>query len=185
MDTNVIHLWKTHCPKSLFVHIFPAIPIWKSYVDYVISNYKADTGIAADEEGDGDKEKGSGLSKEDIEILAVDTRTALLIAVDATRYHIVQSHEVWNAYMAFELKLLDLDPSKENIERVRSLYLDRLQTIHMAWDQTFEGFSTFISAHDNANYEEIMVTVNKKCARTKEAIGDREVMESELVRIFQ
>jgi squamous cell carcinoma antigen recognized by T-cells 3 len=114
----------------------------------------------------------------------LDTRKDLLIAVDATRYHIVHSHEIWNAYMAFELGLLDLDPSKDNIEHVRSLYLDRLQTIHMAWDQTFEGFSTFISAHDNANYEETMVTVNQKCARTKEAIGERELMESELVGIF-
>ncbi|KAI9288803.1 hypothetical protein BC943DRAFT_121972 [Umbelopsis sp. AD052] len=167
--------------KTLYLEAaedYLSIPIWKSYVDYVISNYKADTGIAADEEGQ--EEKSSGLSKEDLETLTLDTRTDLLTAVNATRYHIVKSHEVWNAYMAFELELLDLDPSKDNIERVRSLYLDRLQTIHMAWDQTFEGFSTFISAHDNANYEETMVTITKKCARTKEAIGEREIMESEL-----
>ncbi|KAH8554229.1 hypothetical protein BGW37DRAFT_246875 [Umbelopsis sp. PMI_123] len=168
--------------KTLYLEAaedYLSIPIWKSYVDYVIDNYKADTGLAVDE-GNTEKEKTNDLSKEDRELLTMDTRNDLLMAIDSTRYHIAQSHEIWNGYIAFELELLNLDPSKDNVERVRSLYLERLKTIHMAWDQTFEGFSIFISTHDNANYENIMVTVNKECAPTKEAIGEREIMESEL-----
>jgi hypothetical protein len=104
-----------------------------------------------------------------------------LTAVEATRYHIADSHRIWNEYIAFELLLLEQASTSENVPNVLSIYVERLTTIHMAWDQTFEDFSTFVSGHDNAHYEETMVAVNQQCASVKEAIGEREILESGLV----
>jgi hypothetical protein len=83
--------------------------------------------------------------------------------------------------MAFELIVFGQSPSEENVQRVRALYSGRLKTLHMAWEETFVGFSTFISQHDNANYEETMVTVTEQCASNKDAIEKRVMSESGLV----
>lgn len=86
--------------------------------------------------------------------------------------------------MDFELLLMKQSSTPESVQKIRALYLERLMSIHMAWDRTFESFSTFVSSHDNAQYEETMVAVNQQCASIKQAIGEREIIESELVSIL-
>ncbi|CAM0141787.1 Squamous cell carcinoma antigen recognized by T-cells 3 [Umbelopsis sp. WA50703] len=156
-----------------------SIPIWKSYVDFVITNYKSQAGISDDDVDDVQIKK---LTDDELQELTEETRKELLAACHATNYHIAESHRIWNEYMDFELLLMKGASKPETIQNIRALYLERLMCIHMAWDQTFERFSTFVSAHDNAQYEETMVAVNQQCAAIKEAVGDREIIESELVQ---
>jgi hypothetical protein len=163
------------CPLML------AIPIWKSYVDFVITNYKSQAGISDDDVDDVQIKK---LTDDELQELTEETRKELLAACHATNYHIAESHRIWNEYMDFELLLMKGASKPETIQNIRALYLERLMCIHMAWDQTFERFSTFVSAHDNAQYEETMVAVNQQCAAIKEAVGDREIIESELVSLL-
>jgi hypothetical protein len=65
--------------------------IWKSYVDYVIEEYED--------------------SQEDPEVDAVITdnevRSVCSRAIKFTEFHIPESHKIWNAWMEFELRLLD------------------------------------------------------------------------------
>ncbi|KAG2171308.1 hypothetical protein INT43_002930, partial [Umbelopsis isabellina] len=161
------------------VILIVAIPIWKSYVDFVITNYKSQAGISDEEDEDVQVKK---LTDDELQELTEETRKELLAACSATNYHIAESHRIWNEYMDFEQLLMKQSSTPESVQKIRALYLDRLMSIHMAWDQTFENFSTFVSSHDNAQYEETMVAVNQQCSSIKQAIGEREIIESELVQ---
>jgi hypothetical protein len=66
----------------------------------------------------------------------------------ATKYRLNDSHELWNRWVSIEEEQLALNPSPERIERVRNLYLDRLQIPHAAWDETSSKFSQFITKYD-------------------------------------
>lgn len=98
------------------------------------------------------------------------------------KYNINDSHLVWNKYT--ELLQLELGSrhSREKINALRKHFLDRLQTPHSNWDETFQKFSTFTSRYDNKAYEETMVQTSRKAEPSKVMFAAREVFEIELAR---
>lgn len=98
----------------------------------------------------------------------------------ATRYRLNDSHLLWNRLISIELEELAKNPGQPAIERIRALFVDRLQTPHAAWDETSQTFSTFITKYDEAAWEDTMVTITQLAKAAKELYSQREVHELKL-----
>jgi squamous cell carcinoma antigen recognized by T-cells 3 len=99
---------------------------------------------------------------------------------EATRYRLDDSHLLWNRWMSIELEELAKDPEPPAIERIKALFMDRLQTPHAAWDETSQAFSTFITKYDEDAWEKTMVTVTQLAKSAKELYSQRELHELKL-----
>jgi RNA recognition motif-containing protein len=100
----------------------------------------------------------------------------------ATQYRLNDSNELWNRWMSIELELLSKSPTRENIERIRNLFLDRLQVPQAAWDETSQMFSTFITKYDEPSWESTMVQASKLAEQAKALYAKREKHEMDLER---
>ena len=102
-----------------------------------------------------------------------------------TTVRLNDSHFIWDIYT--ELLLLELasSPSHGEVARVQYHFINRLQTPHAMWDQTFQAYSSFISKYDNASYEKSMVTANRLGAEARDRYGRREHMELRLSRAIE
>jgi len=99
---------------------------------------------------------------------------------EKTKYRLNDSHELWNRWISIEEEQLALSPSPERIERVRSLFLDRLQIPHATWEETSSKFSQFITKYDEPAWESTMVQVTKLAQTAKDLYSKREDHESTL-----
>lgn len=99
-----------------------------------------------------------------------------------TKWRINDSHLLWDPYTEFLLEDCAKKTTEEGIRSLKAHFLDRLQTPHATWDQTFQSFSNFVSRFLNASYEDTMVTANKKCSAAKKQYTMRENFESILQR---
>ncbi|KAI1934741.1 Splicing factor [Ophidiomyces ophidiicola] len=106
-------------------------------------------------------------------------------AADATKWRLNDSHAVWNRYAELALRELARAPAPDKAAHLRALFEARLQLPHMAWDQTFQLFSTFVSSYYNASYEDIMVAANAKAADLKALCDAREPHEHALQRAYE
>lgn len=98
----------------------------------------------------------------------------------ATQFRINDSHELWNRWISIELDQLSKDTTRENIQRIRHIFFDRLQTPHSGWDDTAQMFSTFLTKYDEASYESTMVETTKLAERAKNLYSQREMRELKL-----
>ena len=101
-------------------------------------------------------------------------------AEQETRWRINDSHLIWDVWT--ELLMLELasSPLQEAINDTQYHFINRLQTPHATWDQTFQAYSNFVSRYDNAQYEVTMVTANRLGLDAKQTFGLREFRESEI-----
>ena len=103
-------------------------------------------------------------------------------AEQETRWRINDSHLIWDIWT--ELLMLELasSPSQEAINDTQYHFINRLQTPHATWDQTFQAYSNFVSRYDNAQYEVTMVTANRLGLDAKQTFGLRESRELDIMR---
>lgn len=142
-----------------------AIDIWKSYTEFIMEKFY---------------KSFEAMDEEDEELIEA-TREDLLKAVSATAFHVKRSQEIWRLYAQFETDVMNKFKKPEQIARVKKIYLDRLDVLHIDCEETFNAYSTYITAWDNANYESNMVEANKIYAATKVAADERDVFEQKLV----
>lgn len=109
------------------------------------------------------------------------TRQDLLKAVSKTMYHIKDSQQIWKPYSEFELEVLNKFKTPYQLERVKNMFMERLQVLHIDCEDTFSAYSSFVTTWDNANYEKILSETNKLYAKTKRAAEERDVFEMKLV----
>ncbi|CAO3599482.1 unnamed protein product [Absidia cylindrospora] len=145
-----------------------SIPIWQSYVEYIREKFDEEWALFDDKNDPA------------VQSLVETAREDLLKAVRATTYHIEKSHIIWNAYADFEVKLMEADKSAEQWDKLKHIYLNRLQVLHIACDETFSDYSQLNSAYDNNNYEANLVEANKIYATMKAAAEDRDYYEQYL-----
>lgn len=145
------------------------INVWKSYVEFILEQFHAqfDESITTE--------------SEEITDLIAQTRNDLLTAVAATKFDVKNSQSIWKPYSEFELEVLNKFNNPEQLKRVKSMYLDRLAVLHIDCEDTFNSYSSFVTAHDNTNYESNMLESNKIYAKTKRAAEDRDIFEMKLV----
>ncbi|CAF9932332.1 MAG: Splicing factor [Alectoria fallacina] len=104
-------------------------------------------------------------------------------AEQETRWRINDSHLIWNIWT--ELLMLELassPPLQEAIDDTQYHFVNRLQTPHATWDQTFQAYSNFVSRYDDAQYEVTMVTANRLGLDAKQTFSLREIREFEIMR---
>jgi RNA recognition motif-containing protein len=117
------------------------------------------------------------------EIFSIDTALdAWQEGYQAIKYRLDDSHELWNRWMSIELEHL-ANSSHRNIDRVRILFLDRLQIPHANWEATFQMFSTFVTKYDQPTaYEDTMVSARALGKTARELYDAREKHEMDLQR---
>ncbi|TVY46832.1 putative RNA-binding protein [Lachnellula occidentalis] len=117
---------------------------------------------------------------------AFSLETALNIwqqGAQATQYRLNDSHELWNRWISIEQEQLALSKTPERIERIRTLFLDRLQIPHTTWEETSSAFSMFITKYDEPAWESTMVQVVKLAQEAKDLYSKREDHESKLRQV--
>ncbi|TAQ89377.1 hypothetical protein B7494_g2274 [Chlorociboria aeruginascens] len=100
----------------------------------------------------------------------------------ATQYRLNDSHELWNRWISIELEHLSKYPGQAGIQRVRTLFLDRLQIPHATWDETSQILSTFITKYDEAAWESTMVQTTQLGKNAKDLYSRREEHETQLLQ---
>ena len=103
-------------------------------------------------------------------------------AAEDTKFQINDSHLIWDRYMDLLLQDLSQSQLREAVVSIKQQFIVRLQIPHATWEQTFQTFSTFISAYDNALYESTMVAVNRQSGSAKQKYEAREIFEIKLRR---
>lgn len=165
-----------------------SVRLWLLYADWMLSMYKLansqDERVLAIGNPIGE---GAGLSSHDIALAESVCSWQQMLEVwrqgtQDTKWRINDSHLLWDRYTELLMEDLGTSPSRETITTVKSHFLDRLQTPHATWDQTFQSFSGFISKYDNINYEETMVAANRQGSEAKQTYAFREVFEMNLER---
>ncbi|KAJ3057547.1 Splicing factor [Rhizophlyctis rosea] len=141
-----------------------SIRIWDAYLKYASEEYL------------------SGLDDEEHErwITLVRVREIAAQAIHATSWHFAESHVVWNTYKDLELKTVKLQQTTESVEKVRSMFLDRLRIPHSALEDTFQAYSQFESTFDASNYDQRLPAVNSVVAKTRQGVAAREQHEQQL-----
>lgn len=108
------------------------------------------------------------------------TRDALRELYGRCAWH-PESSRVWDIYMRFERGLLDEDRSPERIKLVHDAYVARLGVPNAHLSETFEQFSSFVSAFLAADeYEGVMSAANKHYAAAQRLWEEREPFEDRL-----
>lgn len=101
----------------------------------------------------------------------------------AVEWHMDDSNVVWDPYVQILNHDLARNPSPDKVKHVWTLFADRLQKPHATWQETFQGFSQFVSQnYDESIYEETMVAANKQAAQSKHDYELRSEFEVRLER---
>ena len=164
--------------------------IWAFYGDFVAALHDAARDDAPDDAPLAERPLPSRFSDEDrlvgVEVFGREQVLAVFKrAADATKWHLSESHKLWDRYTALILQDLGTSPGPDAVAALKAHYVERLQTPHAQWENTFQQFSTLISTHDNSNYEAEMVSVKKQTADAREKYAAREMYEVKLAAAAQ
>jgi RNA recognition motif-containing protein len=147
--------------------------LWLAYCEYYWSLYKdcqnGDAGWSAEEQ-----EVGQAVFTLS-EALALWSQ-----GVDATKYRLNDSHEIWNRWISIELEQLSQEEKPDSIAQIRELFLERLQIPQATWDETSQMFSRFITTYDESAYESTMTEVTRLAKPAKDLYSSRELYELKL-----
>ncbi|KAI9024089.1 hypothetical protein DFJ74DRAFT_667240 [Hyaloraphidium curvatum] len=114
-----------------------------------------------------------------------EVRSLCQRANSACQWHIQESHLVWDAFRDFEVQLLDRltapEPREAQVNRIRTLYRDRLRVPHRTIEDTFSFYSSFETANDNQHYEANLVAMMPHYNRGKAELADRDQLEQSLL----
>lgn len=161
--------------------------LWLLYAEWMLSLYKIANPQDQRIQGVMESTNAQGWSDEDKMVAREVCSWQQMLevwrqGVRATKWRINDSHLLWDQYIGLLIADLANIPIGEGIRSIKGHYLDRLQTPHATWDQTFQSFSNFVSRFYNASYEDTMVAANKQGSVAKIQYGLREDWESKLQR---
>ncbi|KIW76338.1 hypothetical protein Z517_11084 [Fonsecaea pedrosoi CBS 271.37] len=152
--------------------------LWLTYGDWVLYCHKWALDSTGDTQGDVDTERLNGREIFNMSTV-LDTWTE---AVERTKHDMTRSHEVWNKYMAVRFGDVTQKLSSADAASVLELFETRLRIPHAEWQQTFQAFSSFVSANIPADqYEEIMASNLRDSANAKKIWSDRDALETTLL----
>jgi squamous cell carcinoma antigen recognized by T-cells 3 len=165
---EVVELYKRAVGAEPF-----SLRLWLAYCEWIWSLF---TDCQSGDAGWSEEEQLLGQELFSLEV----AREIWQQGAQATRYRLNDSHLLWNRWMSIELEELAKNREPPAIERIKALFMDRLQTPHAAWDETSQIFSTFVTKYDEAAWEKTMVTVTQLAKTAKELYSQREVHELKL-----
>lgn len=157
---------------------YGSVQLWVTYGDWVLHCYKWALDSSGDAQGENpDPERLVGREVFDWD-LVLDTWTE---GVERTKHDMRRSHEVWNKYMTVRFVDTSQKLSSSDATTVLELFEARLRVPHAEWQETFQAFSSFVSANISTDqYESIMASNLKDSANAKKTWNDRDVFETAL-----
>ncbi|KIO31343.1 hypothetical protein M407DRAFT_220481 [Tulasnella calospora MUT 4182] len=101
--------------------------------------------------------------------------------------HIAKSHEIWDAWMEWEMEWHDDLPQDDKTEHAIDLqqaYLERLKVPHLNHAETYQNYSMFVSkCLSDREYESAMEAATTARQETVAAIAEREAYEMALTNL--
>ncbi|KAF8461937.1 hypothetical protein BDZ91DRAFT_850889 [Kalaharituber pfeilii] len=160
-----------------------SVALWNIYVTQLEDQYRQGLRKAMqDTTSPEDAEMDDGLS----EIFTQEILFGVYEqAVEATKYHISESHVIWDRYLSLLSEDLEAEYSESKVEKYRNALLTRLKTPHSNIDSVFSTYSSFVTKYENVNYEKIMVSTNKLYSQSKAKYEEREMHELQLKRAIE
>ncbi|GAA5854941.1 hypothetical protein JCM9279_003579 [Rhodotorula babjevae] len=168
-----------------------SIPLLVSWSQWTIANYYLSQGLSAapppadaDDE-DAAMEPASRKVGEPDELLGVvfsleEVRGVCDEVLNVAGAHIAESSKVWSVWRDFEMDLLKLDPSPDQLLQVEQMYLARLKIPHLDIAETFSAYSSFVTKFDNENYDKSLPAANKIFSATAKKADERYPEEEKL-----
>ncbi|KAL2418226.1 putative RNA-binding protein [Exophiala dermatitidis] len=157
---------------------FGSTRLWVTYGDWVLHCHKWALGPPADGENDdaaAETERMVGREVFDWN-LVLDTWAE---GIERTKHDMSHSHEVWDKYMTIRFGDTSQKLSSTDAAAVLDLYQSRLSVPHAEWQQTFQAFSTFVSANLPAEqYEGTMASTLKTSANARKLWEERDTFET-------
>ncbi|ETI24784.1 hypothetical protein G647_04154 [Cladophialophora carrionii CBS 160.54] len=151
--------------------------LWTTYGDWLLHCHKWALDATGDAQSDIDTERLVGREVFDWN-LVLDTWTE---AVDRTSHDMSCSHKVWDKYMAVRFGDLNQKLKPGDVTTALELFEARLRVPHAEWQQTFQAFSSFVSANiPPSQYEDIMASNLRESANAKKIWADRDGFETAL-----
>ena len=162
--------------------------LWLVYGEYMLSLYNS-TRHGADQRHLGTRSmllrwpmlEGERL-KAQKEYTWLSTMSVWDRAIQQTKWNLHDSHILWDPFVDFLLQDAALSPTPEALQKVQTRFVNRLETPHSTWNQTFQAYSMFISAYNNGKYEEEMNKAIELGAAAKVRYSTREVSEINILR---
>jgi len=159
-----------------------SVKLWQMYAGWVWFNY-----IACSSK---DSSESSGWTEEDKamcrELFTRDLIiSALEQAIASTQWRVDESHVVWNRYAELVQEDFPATPSGKEIERLRNMYVARLQFPHATWEETSQMFWSIVSKYEGSNWESIMGEVQALTGPAKTQMSQRESHEQNLARAIE
>lgn len=152
--------------------------LWTTYGEWVLHCHKwALDSPSPGQEENSDTERLVGREVFDWN-LVIDIWTE---AVERTKHDMSRSHEVWDKYMSVRFGDTSNKLSSKEVDSVLELFEARLRIPHGQWQNTFQAFSSFVSANLPPNqYEDIMSAKLSESASAKKIWNDRDTFETAL-----
>ncbi|SMR44104.1 unnamed protein product [Zymoseptoria tritici ST99CH_3D1] len=159
-----------------------SVILWMMFVDWVTSNYAACHDLEGAENStwtSDDKEMCRELFTWEMVVGILEQ------AIAATKWRIDKSHLLWNRYAQMVQDQFPSNPTEADVKSLHSLFLDRLQVPHAAWDETRQTYWPIVSRFEGDAYEAVFEQVNKMAQPAQKAMKVREQHEFKLERAVQ
>ncbi|KAK5120623.1 hypothetical protein LTR85_005981 [Meristemomyces frigidus] len=160
-----------------------SVRLWQAYADWVEANYRACNDMeGADQTGWTEEDKEMCR-----ELFTLDMLTTVLEqALPATQWRIDESHLLWNRYAELVLQALPASPAEMDIQRVRDMFLQRLQVPHVTSAETAQQMLwPIVNKYYPANWEDLMDQANEIAEPARKQAGLREEHESSVHQAVQ
>jgi RNA recognition motif-containing protein len=159
-----------------------SVKLWLAYSEWIAVNHAA----CYDSSGS----IAPGWTAESIsecqELFTKDTlRSVLEQAVTATRWRIDESHLLWSRLVPLVLDELPQTPSSDDVERLRTFFLQRMQIPHAEPHLIEQAFWSAISRFQGAEWETVMEHAKHHAESSKEEFNRRKDGEFSLQRATQ
>lgn len=156
--------------------------LWIAFVDWISANYAACHGLESGDSGkwtEEDREICKELFTKEMIVNILDQ------AVAATQWRIDESHLLWDRSAQVVLDDLPSNPSQADAQKLHTMFLQRLQIPHAAWDGTKQMYWPVVSRFEGDAYEAVFEQVDQATGPARTAMGIREQSESKLLRAVQ
>ncbi|WPH01744.1 Hypothetical protein R9X50_00459600 [Acrodontium crateriforme] len=154
-----------------------SVKVWKAYYDWVSKNHAICNDLpGTDQTGwsDDDKEMCKELFTSDMLVTVAEQ------AANATQWRLDESRIMWTRFAQLLLDGLPATPAISDIERVRDVFIRKLQTPHAGWSETSQMFWPVVNKFEPDNWELAMAQVNQLAEPGKKEMQAREHHEHKL-----
>ncbi|GAA5990216.1 hypothetical protein JCM11641_001820 [Rhodosporidiobolus odoratus] len=171
-----------------------SIPLLSSFSRWSISSYYAASGLtppAAVVASEEEEDEAMQPSAEERKVGEPDQLLQVVFSLEEVKEireevlsrgggHLSESSSLWNIWRDFEMDLLKLDNTPDQLAALSSLYLARLAVPHLSISETFSAYSSFITKFDNATYDEALPAANKVFSAANKKVEERFEEEDKL-----